>query len=98
MNCSLDERNALIVEAYKLGATRTQIAEMAQLTPQRVGVILKQLVPDYSFKRVYKTPEHRRAKCLENYHKKRGKYKKEREPRFDSIEADVLWAQAGVQF
>ena len=98
MNCSLDERNALIVEAYKLGATRTQIAEMAQLTPQRVGVILKQLVPDYSFKRVYKTPEHRRAKCLENYHKKRGKYKKEREPRFDSIEADKIWAQAGVQF
>ena len=99
MSHPLDERNALIVEAYNLGATREELARMAQITPQRVGAILKKFVPDYSFRRVYKTPEHRRIKSLENYHKKRGTYNKTREPRYDSIEADEkYWSKLGVQF
>lgn len=67
----IDERNALIVEAYKLGATRNQIAEMASLTPHYVNQLLKKLVPGYSFKRVYKTSEDKRKKALANHYRKK---------------------------
>ena len=96
---NLDERNAMLVEAYRAGKNRNEIAELGGISPQRVSTILKQLIPDYSFRaNTYKTPKHRRERALENYHKKRGSYNKAREPRYDSIEADVLWKQAGVQF
>ena len=65
----IEERNKKVVQGYEAGLTRQQIAESANITPHRVNALLRQLVPNYSFKREYKTPEHLRKNALAYYHK-----------------------------
>lgn len=65
------KRNEYIVELYKSGKTLREVAKIVELSPTRIGQILRDDYPEYvPAQRIdsFKTSEARRARSLARYH------------------------------